>query len=183
MYGKQNSKNWKQERDKTGEKISFEAIPEKRRALKLRWSRAADISRGGYSQPQNARSPTAEPSNSIPRTAATMTPTRVSDNCNRDRHAECSRRNRIAPGHGGIGKRALHGQLEIAAIESLREATVWRAGTVLRRQWVSTDWSRRSWDTGSPTRVALLQSRRDNFLIEIYAKQRHYFWDDIYCRC
>jgi len=85
-------------------RFEFWAGSGKKSALKLRWRRAADCSRGG-SQPSKMHDRQQWTAVFVGSPAVRMTMTGDGGRWNR-RHAGCSRKDTVAPDHAGIGKRA-----------------------------------------------------------------------------
>jgi len=129
-----------------GKRDKFWGGFEKQSALKLRWRRAADCSRGGIRQPEtyDRQQWTALCVGSL---AARMTTTGDGGGWN-PRRSGCSRKDTVAPDRAGIGKWAQliwnRCVLETAACVGLA-ALVWRAHTekidvsVWRRHWAPTE--------------------------------------------
>jgi len=146
-----------------GKRDKFSGGFEKQSALKLRWRRAADCSSGGFWQPEthDRQQWTAVYVGSV---AAMMTTTGDGGGWKR-RRSGCSRKDTVAPGRAGIGKWAqltwnrcvpeIAASVGLAALVctvscSYREDRCISLAAALR-----TDWSRLSWDAGSPASVAL----------------------------
>ena len=112
-----------------GEKDKFWVDFEKQLALELRWCQvASDCFRGGYQPPETHEMPTVDSRVRRITIVARMTTTGDGNDWNR-RHAECSRKDTVAPRHAGIANE--HSQLEIDVFQ--RPQPCWRPVSIEHR--------------------------------------------------